>query len=676
LSNDVAGSGSTVLMPNLPVQILYVISLTGIVFSSTSSLFILLFRLPMGEPHWTAAPSVLLLTGAVIFTWQEAACQVLGGRWCSYALTLLATLAVLFSPALVWLGAFAKVALYAVLGILWLLGLRSLIGGLRELPWWHTFAAVGAGVTLGAAYFFIVNTKGYGNVLSPEQALVGIQHRDTLYHASLAAMIANYGVVSTGLDGLVPTPYYALSHALIGLIGRWLDVASIHAYYLVPQILGIPLLFFSLSIATYWLWRPKRHVSSGPLVVLVPAALMLMIEIWDWASYLVSESYSLALILLLFALPLLIEFVERRSVTCCITRYITLLLSTLAMFYAKNSVGAIFMVSVAYMLVRLGFVSLLKFGILLAVIAGLGVLVIYQSAYTFASLIGPLHFLTYTDASTTNISAIALMLASALLFWIKSNHDRRQVIEVLSILVVVSLSTGLLVHIDAGGAYYFINVGTWIAIVFASGMLIVPWLAERPCPTVMSIAVALVALAALTSQPQLRESGPKFLALISSLNSPHNAPMSKPAEVTMIGLWHHLLSQADRERAKVVAEARRSPGGQMMSRLSTEKAKGGPDQVVYVPPSNAAFWNLHRLCTAQALSVPALVGLPMVSGLPPDTEACPIGFHYGFGYDFYPKTSRSVAMSDTVLCQKVRQIGFSAAIIVGTAQDVRTLSCR
>ena len=58
----------------------------------------------MGEPHWTAMLKAFLLAGAVMLTWQEATQQVLRGRWCSYALALLAILCVLFSPVLVWLG--------------------------------------------------------------------------------------------------------------------------------------------------------------------------------------------------------------------------------------------------------------------------------------------------------------------------------------------------------------------------------------------------------------------------------------------------------------------------------------------------------------------------------------------------------------------------------------------
>ena len=37
---------------------------------------------------------------------------------------------------------------------------------------------------------------------------------DAMYHASIAAMIKQYGVTSTGLNGLIETPYHTLSHTM------------------------------------------------------------------------------------------------------------------------------------------------------------------------------------------------------------------------------------------------------------------------------------------------------------------------------------------------------------------------------------------------------------------------------------------------------------------------------
>ena len=183
----------------------YLLPVTYMAMSATSGLLIFLVRFPMGEPHWTAILKAFLLAGAVMLTWQEASQQVLRGRWCSYALALLAILSVLFSPVLIWLGdSLGGVLLYALLGTLWLIGLRRLATQISGMPIWDTLTAVLIGLTLGLAFFFIINTKGYASIFTPEQTLLGLQDRNTLYHTSLAAMLAKYGVPSTGTRWLTP----------------------------------------------------------------------------------------------------------------------------------------------------------------------------------------------------------------------------------------------------------------------------------------------------------------------------------------------------------------------------------------------------------------------------------------------------------------------------------------
>src|SRR5262245_32259400 len=98
------------------MQLPYLLPVTYMAMSASSGLLIFLVRLPMGEPHWTAMLKVFLLAGAVMLTWLEASRQVLLGRWCSYALALLAILSGLFSPFFVWLGDGLGVLLYALLG--------------------------------------------------------------------------------------------------------------------------------------------------------------------------------------------------------------------------------------------------------------------------------------------------------------------------------------------------------------------------------------------------------------------------------------------------------------------------------------------------------------------------------------------------------------------------------
>src|SRR5262245_44680872 len=73
-----------------------------IVMTATWAVLIALMRAPMGTPSLIVPFEVFVLAGAVMLAWREGASRVLAGRW-SYASAYLLTLAVLFSPALVWL---------------------------------------------------------------------------------------------------------------------------------------------------------------------------------------------------------------------------------------------------------------------------------------------------------------------------------------------------------------------------------------------------------------------------------------------------------------------------------------------------------------------------------------------------------------------------------------------
>ena len=52
----------------------------------------------------------------------------------------------------------------------------------------------------------VISAKIPGSFDMLDRLEQGLVHRDTLFHASIASMIKNYGVVTTGLNGLIETP--------------------------------------------------------------------------------------------------------------------------------------------------------------------------------------------------------------------------------------------------------------------------------------------------------------------------------------------------------------------------------------------------------------------------------------------------------------------------------------
>lgn len=172
-----------------------------------------------------------------------------------------------------------------------------------------------------------------------ERLQAGEVTQDTLFHASLAAMIKNYGVCSTGLSGLVETPYHVFSHILLAGISRLSGTGVFEVYGIAPWIFFAPLLIFSVSASCAMVDRAglaSLPVLWGATCVVLNVSPMLLGRWCAWDSYFVSESYLVSLGLFLLGLALLFKRELARS-------DLLLLLVVAAMISAsKASVGLIY----------------------------------------------------------------------------------------------------------------------------------------------------------------------------------------------------------------------------------------------------------------------------------------------------------------------------------------------
>ena len=289
---------------------IYFAALFSWTVAAVSTIMGAIVRWPLGGPHWFVFVKAFLLPGAVI------ACAMLLAvrhveRGGAYGALLVSTITVIFLPCLAWLnGPLADIVTYPLFVGLLAAGISQTVSAARAAPAIRWKLAVGCGCLAGFGYFLVINSRAYGSVLTPEQALTGIHQLDTIYHASIANMLVKYGALSTGLDGLVPTRYHVLSHIWLGCISLWLGVSTLEGYAIGAQVIGIPILLFSLSCAIYLFRRSGEGPADGALVTLGSLLLLFVADLWGWTSYLVSESYFLAMILFLLTLPLLAEIVD------------------------------------------------------------------------------------------------------------------------------------------------------------------------------------------------------------------------------------------------------------------------------------------------------------------------------------------------------------------------------
>ncbi|WP_417914060.1 hypothetical protein [Candidatus Electronema sp. JM] len=184
-----------------------------------------------------------------------------------------------------------------------LYALRFLRVARHELPTLFLMAA--------AATAAITGMEAYTSFDMLPRLHSGELHQDTLFLASIAAMIKKYGVVSTGLHGLVNTPYHVFSHTLMACISLLSGASVLETYGVANPLLLAPLLIFSVTACCATLDR-SRHLSLPLLwgtVVMLLAALPVLFGWWMILQrpFFISESYVFSLSLFSLSLILLYQ---------------------------------------------------------------------------------------------------------------------------------------------------------------------------------------------------------------------------------------------------------------------------------------------------------------------------------------------------------------------------------
>jgi hypothetical protein len=138
---------------------------------------------------------------------------------------------------------------------------------------------------------------------------LGWIHQDTLFLSSIAAMIKNYGIQSTGLHGLVEIDYHTFSIALIAGISGLSGQGVLECYGVAPWVLFAPMVVFSFGCCSAMLDRydrvnlPRGWIMTCLLLTLVP----LLFANWSLDDFFGAESQSIAIGMFMLGLPLLFK---------------------------------------------------------------------------------------------------------------------------------------------------------------------------------------------------------------------------------------------------------------------------------------------------------------------------------------------------------------------------------
>ena len=621
---------------------------------------IAIFRSPFRTPGLLPIVKSTALASALFFTWQAVSIRSYLWKAKDNFWPIVTSLTVLFLPCAAPSSTLVSWALTSAFAVITVCGIFEAITGLKREPGVHLIALLAAPI-LGVALFLYANTLWYSTVFTPEFSLIGLQHRDTLFHAAIASMISQQGVVSTGLDGLVAVKYHFLSHLWIGLGAKWLEVPTIHAYYLLTQIVALPLVLFWLTTASYDLMRRRDIAVDAASVVLLPVTLLLIVGISESEiRFIISESYQFGLALFLLGLPALTQLATGRGSGSTILVAVIL---GLLLVLCKSSIGTIWFCGLVYITMRVNNFSLPSIG-LSAIILTVCLLALNFFVASVTSAGGYLELFTYVrDYPLWAYVAIGVMVFFALvgsLIYKRSAPSERTAIELFFALALASFVPAMIIHAPGGSAGYFLDVIIWVAIVFIAYNLESFWWAPRLISPGLLIAIILGSWAVAPGKLRAWEN---FEMRVASLAGAETQQIERSGGSLFLA-WATLRAAAERIPETYGAQA---------ARLLKERVGYGTRTLVFIPPSNEAFWHLSSDCVAQSFFVPALVALPMIKGLPPH---CPSTVRANYGYEYYQNQDAvSTEVTDKELCERALGRGFANVFVFLSIDQNRTLDC-
>ena len=320
---------------------------------------------------------------------------------------------------------------------------------------------------------------------------------DTIYHASLAAMIKNYGVASTGLNGLIETPYHIFSHELVAALSKLSGVGVFELYGAVPQLLFSPVLILCVVSCCYSMCPSKLKDTAFQWAIccIILSIIPLGFSSWAvWDSYFVSESYMVSLGLFLVSMPLLFIKISKLGdviLTIILTAFIARAKGPVALIYwslwflkillinKRLKIGDL--LAFAGLTIAIGFTTYESVTVNAPRIISFFEFIQSYSAFGYSIIQVKSHLHDATTIPLGLLATVAYAVTSFIFFhfivsWVTAyiafKHDTAFGMpgNFIFIFILGSIMAGLLVvlffKIDGGSAYYFTNVSLFFSLPF------------------------------------------------------------------------------------------------------------------------------------------------------------------------------------------------------------------
>jgi hypothetical protein len=557
----------------------------------------------------------------------------------------------------------SQAAFWGLIALLWCVGIANPLAfdvllDILFLVGFFTFFSTGSaptgavllvatfGLILAIFHVSMLMDLGYSQPLALEAALIGTQHKDTLFHAAISGSLLETGITSAGLDGASPLAYHVLAHRIAAGLSGWIGTSPLNAFSLFMPIIGGPLVVFHLLWTSAVIAPGSRGGLSAAFALLGLLGWVLFCTDFILHSFLISESYLVSLWALLGALAI-IGSTRWHKTGYTVTLGLSLAVAVLLACLAKISTGAVLACGVAvFFWARAGFgfrgaVAGAIFG--LTPFVAVMFLAPVDSGHSEQSFILPFVTLrTYPDMTLGHVILVTAFIA----FSLRAFRQKAEVAPVVLALWTIMLAgvvAVLLIHLEGGSALYFANPAVWAAICLLPLLQIAPpWVANQTPKRQRGVIIVFIAF--------LMISGSKYV--IRGFEDYNNLLV----EITTL----------QSENSEMAALSALPLGPVVLAALGTDG--------VFVSLDATEFWSVTKPCWVASLVVPAVTAKPMLMGRPaPETGCFPNRF-YGFG-DLDIDRSTQRPMSNDMLCVEAAKRSLQTVTIFEPDGMLQILRC-
>lgn len=538
------------------------------------------------------------------------------------------------------------------------------------------------------ALFLFGESSFVGNVYAIEMASLGVLFTDNYYHMAIANMFAEYGAVTTGVDGMSPYSYHMGMNLWLGAIARIAGGETMITEVICSIVVFIPFLIFSILISSLLLGRTDTDapLRDGSLRI----GLLVSVMVLGKSFFMIHGNYLFSLSLWLLLLPALPAWMQRskHNLRSDAVALISAVTGAGLLAVAMISTGYIWIVACGYGLLRTR-----GFSARTLAAAGLGAAFVVWSVaalrYEYFILLGEkMSWLSFARDSD-NLYNFLIFLVPVVVFCYVSLigngvrtlggmrlaiRERRIVdVELIVVLMIAAILPGAVFDLgggNGGNALLFpISVALTVIVLFR-GRSMIEWLRRALALAAPGWgAAALWAAAALAFLPF--PNGAWFLSRLY-------APITDAAQIVrLVGGMDQAIPLTGREfylrnlraerrlfSAAFVDRLENAPGMRIRNLVRAALTDQDGVTAVFAPKENVFFHEFANTgalasCQPRIFFWPAFVGFPSLMGMPPECRKVALNYLLptGIGWD------KTGGLSSQEICRYARQREISKVFV-------------